>query len=303
MKLPDISRDRRVADLVRRSLKEDVGPGDLTSLALVAPGRMAKAVLIARTPCVISGTRVACRVFQRLDSRVRIEVLVRDGQRVKAGARILRVRGRARAILAAERTALNFIQRMTGIATLTRKYVEAARKHKVAVLDTRKTTPTLRVLEKYAVLCGGGTNHRFGLYDMILIKDNHRNLWSRSSARPVRCTQTGGGLGQAVRAARKRFPGVPIEVEVENGRDLRDALQALPEWIMLDNMPPARMRKCVRIVGGRCRIEASGGVSLKTIAAVAAAGVDAISIGRLTHSAPAADLSLEIVDGNFLYRR
>jgi nicotinate-nucleotide pyrophosphorylase (carboxylating) len=195
------------------------------------------------------------------------------------------VEGPVRGILTAERTALNFLQRMSGIATLTRRFVERAGPS-VAILDTRKTTPTLRVLEKYAVLCGGGQNHRFGLYDRCLIKDNHRRLWRKGGA---------ARLDQAVREARRRFPDREVEVEVENEAELRSALKAGPEWVLLDNMTPAQMKRCVRICDGRVLIEASGGITLKNVAQVAATGVDAISLGCLTHSAPAADLSLEIV--------
>ena len=195
------------------------------------------------------------------------------------------IRGSARSILTAERTALNFLQRMSGIATLTSVFVDKARRHGVMILDTRKTTPTLRILEKYAVLCGGGRNHRFGLFDRFLIKDNHRRLWGHGQA---------ARLGDAVHQARKRFPGLPVEVEVESEAELRSALDGKPEWILLDNMAPARLRCCVKICAGRSRLEASGGINLRNISRVAATGVDAVSLGCLTHSAPAADLSLEI---------
>ena len=175
---------------------------------------------------------------------------------------------------------------MTGIATLTRQYVDRVKPYGTAILDTRKTTPGLRFLEKYAVRCGGGTNHRFGLFDMILIKDNHRRIWT---------DERGGDLAAAVAAARAKCPGVAVEVEVESEADLLRALNARPEWIMLDNMSLRDMRRCVRVCAGRCRLEASGGVSLAAVARIAATGVDAISIGRLTHSAPAADLSLELL--------
>jgi nicotinate-nucleotide pyrophosphorylase (carboxylating) len=193
--------------------------------------------------------------------------------------------GNARSMLAAERTALNFLQRMSGIASLTRRFADAAGRHGVRILDTRKTTPTLRILEKHAVLCGGGDNHRFGLYDRVLVKDNHRKLWKRGP-RP--------GLQHAVAAARENAPGVLIEVEIEDREDLEAVLGAAPDWILLDNMPLAEMRACVELCRGRCRVEASGGIDLDSIEAVAGTGVDAVSLGCLTHSAPAADLSLEI---------
>jgi nicotinate-nucleotide pyrophosphorylase (carboxylating) len=178
------------------------------------------------------------------------------------------------------------MQRMAGIATLTRRFVERAAPHGTVILDTRKTTPTLRVLEKYAVLCGGGENHRMGLYDRIMIKDNHRRLWQEGDA---------GRLDLAVAAARERFPGLAVEVEVESLAELDSALAGSPEWILLDNMTPALLAACVARCGGRARLEASGGITLANIEAVAASGVDAVSLGCLTHSAPAVDLSLEIL--------
>ena len=198
----------------------------------------------------------------------------------------MRITGKARAILAGERTALNFLQRLTGIATLTARFVEQVKPHATRILDTRKTTPTWRTLEKYAVRCGGGTNHRMGLYDQVLIKDNHRRLWGARD------------LAEAVHMARRRCPGVPVEVEVETEAELERALAARPDWILLDNMTLRRLRRCVRLCRGRCPLEASGGITLANVKAVAAAGVQAISLGCLTHSAPAADLSLEILDTN-----
>jgi nicotinate-nucleotide pyrophosphorylase (carboxylating) len=228
---------------------------------------------------------VAAAVFRQVDPGIVCHADVRDGQRVVRDQGLLRIEGPIRGILTGERTALNFMQRMTGIATRTRQFVDRVAPYGVKILDTRKTTPTLRVLEKYAVTCGGGTNHRMGLYDMVLIKDNHRRLWQAAGL---------SNLEGAVAAARTRFPGVPVEVEVESEEELRAALEGHPEWIMLDNMPPDRMRRCVEICAKRSRLEASGGVTLETVEAIAATGVDAISIGGLTHSAPAADLSLEL---------
>jgi len=285
MQLPDISRSKAVRDLIRRALAEDVGTGDVTTLALVPRTTKARAIILARDHYVVSGTGVACAVFKAMDSRLRCRVMVEDGECAERDEVVMTVEGPVRGILTAERTALNFLQRMSGIATLTRRFVERAGPS-VAILDTRKTTPTLRVLEKYAVLCGGGQNHRFGLYDRCLIKDNHRRLWRKGGA---------ARLDQAVREARRRFPDREVEVEVENEAELRSALKAGPEWVLLDNMTPAQMKRCVRICDGRVLIEASGGITLKNVAQVAATGVDAISLGCLTHSAPAADLSLEIV--------
>jgi nicotinate-nucleotide pyrophosphorylase (carboxylating) len=282
MKLPDISRQKDVQSLIRRALAEDIGCCDVTSQALL-PGKVkSEASIIARGSYVVAGTKIAESVFRQVDRRIRCVIQVKDGRRVRKGRAIMTIRGSARSILTAERTALNFLQRMTGIATLTARFVAKVRRHGTTILDTRKTTPTLRSLEKYAVLCGGGRNHRMGLFDMALIKDNHRALWGRE-------------LGRAIAAIRKRFPKVEIEVEVENERELESALRARPEWVLLDNMTAERMRRCVKICRGRALLEASGGITLKNVARVAATGVDAISIGCLTHSAAAADLSLEMI--------
>ena len=287
-------RDKRVIELVRRALREDIGPGDVTSRSLIDPDCRIRAAVIARHACVVAGVeivRLACRLADR---GVACRVLAPDGKAVKAGESVMVLSGKARSILAVERTALNFLQRLTGISTLTAQYVAAVRRYGTIILDTRKTTPNMRLLEKYAVRCGGGQNHRMGLYDMVLIKDNHRFLWQKASA-----------LAEAVREARKKNPGVLIEVEVESAAELRDALSASPDWIMLDNMAPELMKKCVKICAGRCRLEASGGINLQSIRAIAAAGVDAVSIGALTHSAPAADLSLEVERSSVLrkYRK
>lgn len=272
--------------LIRRALREDLGSGDITSHALIAPGRVITAVVIARHACIVSGGGIAAHIFRMLDHGMRIRILVPDGCRVREAAPLMRITGKARAILAGERTALNFLQRLTGIATLTARFVEQVKPHGTRILDTRKTTPIWRMLEKYAVRCGGGTNHRMGLYDQVLIKDNHRRLWGARD------------LAEAVQTARHRCPGVPVEVEVETEAELERALAARPDWILLDNMTPARLRRCVHLCHGRCPLEASGGITLANVKAVAAAGVQAISLGCLTHSAPAADLSLEILDAN-----
>lgn len=283
MNLPDLASDPRLADLVRRALEEDIGAGDCTSEALIGAGELASADILARGSCVAAGLPVACRVFREVDAQLECRLRAREGDPIEAGLSVLTVKGLARSILAAERVALNFLQRLSGIATLTRRFVRKAAPFGVQVLDTRKTTPTLRFLEKYAVLCGGGVNHRTGLYDRVLIKDNHRAAW----------THHGGGLAGAVREARRKFPGHVIEIEVESEAELDQVLPATPDWVLLDNMDPERLRRCVALAKGRCRIEASGGITLDTIEAVAGAGVDAVSVGALTHSAPAADFSLE----------
>jgi nicotinate-nucleotide pyrophosphorylase (carboxylating) len=280
-----IEEEPQVLESIQAALKEDGASRDVTTLALVDPEAIASADVIARHPCRVAGTTVGATVFKLVDPSLEIEIRVRDGADVGAGDVLLAVRGSAGSILTAERTALNFMQRMTGIATATRSFVAAVIGTTCAILDTRKTAPGLRLVDKYAVKAGGGTNHRMGLHDMVLIKDNHRKLWKGGD--PAR-------LDQAVAAARAKFPGVPVEVEVETFEELRSALLGKPEWIMLDNMPPAAMREAVAIVAGRCKLEASGGIDATTIRAVAETGVDAISLGCLTHSVKAADLSLEI---------
>ncbi|MEI6149294.1 MAG: carboxylating nicotinate-nucleotide diphosphorylase [bacterium] len=274
-----------VQDLIRRALEEDIGTGDVTTLAVVPAGLTGRARILSRDHYVVAGLGVAAEVFRQVNPDIVCRAEAGEGARVGPDQNLLTLEGPISGILTGERTALNFAQRLTGIATRTRQFVDKVARYGVKILDTRKTTPTLRVLEKYAVVCGGGTNHRMGLYDMVLIKDNHRRLWQAAGL---------SNLRGAVGAARARFPGVPVEVEVESEDDLCDALQANPEWIMLDNMPVERMRRCVELCAGRCRLEASGGVTLETVEAMAATGVDAISIGGLTHSAPAADLSLEL---------
>jgi len=274
-----------VQDLIYRALAEDVGAGDVTTLSVVPETCRGKAVILSRGNYVVSGGTVAQAVFAKVDPTLHCQCLVKDGAAVKPDQMVMTIEGSIRGILTGERTALNFMQRMTGIASRTCEFVDKVKPWGTRILDTRKTTPTLRLLEKYAVTCGGGTNHRMGLYDMVLIKDNHRRLWQEAGI---------SNLLGAVEAARAKFPGVPVEVEVESEAELRDALRAKPEWIMLDNMTPERMKSCVAICAKRCQLEASGGVTLATVAAIAATGVDAISIGGLTHSAPAADLSLEI---------
>lgn len=274
-----------VKDLIRRALEEDVGSGDVTTLSVVPETSRGRAVILSRGLYVVSGLDVAAAVFGAVEASLQCRFLATDGDVVKPDQPLMTIEGGIRGILTGERTALNFMQRMTGIASRTREFTDKVMPYGTRILDTRKTTPTLRILEKYAVTCGGGTNHRMGLYDMVLIKDNHRRLWQAAGI---------SNLQGAVAAARAKFPGIPVEVEVESEAELRDALRASPEWIMLDNMEPTRMRECVAICAGRAKLEASGGVTLTTVEAIAATGVDAISIGGLTHSSPAADLSLEL---------
>ncbi len=283
-RLPDLLADPRVHAAIKLALEEDVGPGDATTLALVDPKIHATGEILTRQACSVAGGGVAAAVLRAVDPAVVCETVVADGAAAAAGATILRFRGPAAAILTGERTALNFMQRMCGIATLTRRFVEAVQAHSTMILDTRKTTPGLRVFEKYSVRCGGGANHRFGLYDRILMKDNHRRLWAGNA--PDR-------LDLAVHEARRRFPDLQVEVEVETIEALTSALRAKPEWVLLDNMTCEAMAACVKLARGISRTEASGGITLDRACAVAATGVDAISLGCLTHSAPAIDLSLE----------
>jgi len=285
--LPDLSKDPRAILAVKAALKEDIGPGDATTCALVGPDILATGEIQAREDCCVAGLNVGLFVLQMLDPALSFDIRFPNGTFARRGDVLARFTGRARAILTAERTALNFMQRMCGTATLTHRFVEAVKPYPCAVLDTRKTTPCLRVFEKFAVLCGGGANHRFGLYDRILMKDNHRRLWAGGD--PDR-------LDLAVEAARKAYPLLAVEIEVETLDELRSALRAEPEWIMLDNMPCDLMREAVAITRAATKVtklEASGGITLETAHAVAATGVDALSVGALTHSAPSVDLALE----------
>lgn len=274
-----------VVDAVKRALAEDGAEKDVTTLSLVDPAARVTADILTRVPCRTAGASIGELACRLVDPSLEVEVLAPDGSDLNPGDLVLTIRGSAASILIAERTALNFMQRMTGIATATAKYIRLVEGTGCRILDTRKTVPGLRIIDKYSVKAGGGTNHRMGLSDMVLIKDNHRALWRGGD--PNR-------LDLAVEAARAKFPGVPVEVEVENFDELRSALRASPEWIMLDNMPPAKMAEAVAIVGHRCKLEASGGINESTVRAAAEAGVDAISIGALTHSVKAVDLSLEI---------
>ncbi len=276
-------------DLVRQALAEDVGAGDITAEALVDPGEQARAAMIAKEDLVAAGLPLAEMVFRELDPDLRCETPVKEGARVAAGEEILRLEGAARAILAGERTALNFVQRLSGIATLTARAIGRAGV-KIAIRDTRKTAPLLRGLEKYAVKLGGGTNHRRGLYDAILVKDNHLAVLARRGP---------GAIRRAVKLCREKLPGREVEIEVKNLAELKEALRTGAEIILLDNFAVEDLERAVGIARGRARLEASGGVDLKNIAAVAATGVDRISVGCLTHSAPAADISLEIAPPQF----
>jgi nicotinate-nucleotide pyrophosphorylase (carboxylating) len=269
---------------VEQALAEDLGSGDVTTLATVPAEAQAHAVMRAREPLVTAGLGLAAEAFRQLSSDVQILQRLADGQRAGAGATLMELRGPARALLSAERVALNFCQRLSGVATLTAQFVEAVKGTGVQVLDTRKTTPGWRRLEKHAVACGGGTNHRFGLFDMVLIKDNH--LAALRDAQP-------NAIAAAVRRARAQYPQLKCEVEADTLEQVEQALEAGAELLLLDNMNPAQLRLAVEKARGRAKTEASGGVNLSTARAIAETGVDFISVGALTHSARAVDIGLD----------
>jgi nicotinate-nucleotide pyrophosphorylase (carboxylating) len=269
---------------VKAALAEDVGPGDATTLATVPPHFTARALMRARQPLIVAGLEFAEAAFRQLSPRVRIQKILRDGQLAKAGETLLKISGPAGPILTAERVALNFIQRLSGVATLTSQFVRAVHGTNAQILDTRKTTPGWRRFEKYAVACGGGTHYRIGLFDMVLIKDNH--LAALRNEKP-------NAIAAAIERARKKFPKLKIEVETDTLDQVRQALEAGAELILLDNMSLSQLRRAVKMVAGRAKTEASGGVNLKTVRAIALTGVNFISVGALTHSAPAVDIGLD----------
>ena len=265
-------------ELIDRALAEDVGEGDITTAAVVEPGARARARIEQKAPGVIAGLRVAEKVFERVDPDLRWHAHAGEGEWREAGL-VAELAGSAGSILTAERVALNFLGRLSGIATLTARYVSAVEGTEVRILDTRKTTPGMRALEKEAVRAGGGVNHRNGLFDAILVKENHAAL--------------AGGVAVAARLALEAARGgVPVEVECVTLHDVADALDAGVPRVLLDNMDPEQLRAAVELAGGRAELEASGGVTLETVRAVAETGVDCISVGALTHSAPALDFSL-----------
>jgi nicotinate-nucleotide pyrophosphorylase (carboxylating) len=269
--------DAPIADLVARALAEDLGSGDVTTAATVPESARARAVITQKAPGVVFGLGAAESTFRALDPEMLMDRLAAEGE-WRDGGDVMRLEGQARALLSAERTALNFLQRLSGVATLAARCVRAVDGTGARILDTRKTTPGLRSLEKAAVAAGGATNHRAGLYDAILIKENHATI--------------AGGVGEAVRRARAAAPDLPLEVECRTLAEVNQALEAGAPLILLDNMSPEQLREVVSHVAGRAELEASGGVTLDTLRTVAATGVDFVSVGALTHSAPALDLSL-----------
>ena len=276
-------------DAVSLALAEDIGPGDLTCAYFVDASRHGKARIFAKQPCVLAGSDVAARAFALVDASLAVRIVREDGDALQPGDTALEITGAVRSILTAERTALNFIQRLSGVATLTRAFVDAVKPHRARILDTRKTTPGLRALEKSAVLTGGGTNHRTGLFDMVMVKDNHLAAGTSLAT-----------LQENVRGFRAEHPGVRVEIEADRLDQVRDFLTLDGvDVILLDNMTNAQLAEAVQFRDEKNRailLEASGGVTLATVNTIAATGVDFISVGALTHSAPAVDFSLELIE-------
>lgn len=270
--------NEQIEQAIQIALNEDIGPGDVTTLSIVAEDQWINGRFLAKASGIVAGLDVAARTFQLVDERVRFEPQVQDGAAVQMGDIIATVRGPARAILQGERVALNFLQRMSGIASLTRQFVDAVAGTNAIILDTRKTVPGLRIADKLAVKLGGGQNHRIGLYDMALIKENH--------------ITAAGSIKTAVFRVKETYPDVPVEVEITNFDELKEALSLPVDRIMLDNMSLEEMKAAVDLVNGRVKLEASGNVNLTTVRAIAQTGVDYISSGALTHSVTALDISL-----------
>jgi len=294
-----------IVNFVRKALEEDIGPGDATSLATISATAAGRARIIARAPLVCAGLPLVQLVFREVDPAMKVDFLARDGDCVEQPRDVVRCQGRARAILAGERTALNFLAHLSGIATLTRRFVEKLAGTKTKIRDTRKTTPGLRMLEKYAVRMGGGANHRIGLFDAILLKENHIALaggvkaaldkayaYASSQITPRELSAYEATAG-ATRGGED--PSLSVQIEVRDERELREALQAGAQAVLLDNMKPDQARRCVEMVRGMhkdCVVEISGGITLESARAYAETGADFLSSGALTHSAPAADFSL-----------
>lgn len=274
-----------VKEIIRSALKEDIGSKDITSLLLIPENHKSTAIILAKEDFIVAGIEFVKEVFAQIDKKIKLTVFIKDGAQVKKGDKIAKVHGKTRSLLAGERVCLNFLQRLSGIATLTNMFVKQAKGFNAKILDTRKTTPGLRFMEKYAVRAGGGTNHRFGLYDRILIKDNHIKI--------------AGSVTKALALAKKKYNPAQIEIEVKNLQELNEAIRASGAGIiMLDNMSVRDMAKAVKTVCKSSRkiiLEASGNVNLESVREIASTGVDWISVGSLTHSAKAADISMKIV--------
>ena len=281
----DLLEDDYIAGLVLNALKEDIGDGDCTTEALIDPAWEGEAFVVFREAGVLSGLALVEQVYRALDTAVFCESVKKDGDSVQAGETVARLQGGLGALLTGERVALNFLQQLSGVATLTQQFVERVQPHEVMILDTRKTLPGWRALQKYAIQCGGGVNHRMGLYDRVMIKDNHLAWWTKETGKPI---------AAAIAEARKVNPDKVIQVEADTLEQVRDFVGLRPDWILLDNMSVETLREAVALCDGVCKTEASGGVSLGTIHEIAATGVDAISVGALTHSAPALDIALDV---------
>ncbi len=275
-----------IRGIVHAALEEDLGFGDLTSMTLLSPNMSVQAQIVAKEAMVIAGLAVAQEVFHQIDDSVNIQFHYQDGALVRPNTKVLTIAGNAQSLLQAERVALNFIQRLSGISTLTRQFCRTVEGYSIKIADTRKTTPGLRTLEKWAVRLGGGSNHRFSLHDGILIKDNHLMILGAKNI----------SLSQACRLAKQQAPhGLRVSVEVESIEQVREAIQGQADIILLDNMSPATIRRAVKIIKGQALVEVSGGINLNNIQSIADTGIDIISIGALTHSAPAMDLSMNIL--------
>lgn len=284
--LPYYLTESVIHELCQRAIAEDVGIGDASTLATVPAGQQTSAYFIPRKSCIVAGLPILKALFRELSADVEFKALIDDGERAQPGQRIAMVSGNAQAILTGERTALNLLQRLTGIATMTRNYVDALGDTNTKLLDTRKTTPGLRLFEKYAVLMGGGQNHRIGLYDRIMLKDNHLALAHLTGP---------NAIARAVAACRERYPKLEIEIEADSLADVREAAEAGVEYILLDNMSNETMKQAIAIIAGRARTEASGNITLERLPSLRDLGLDFISSGALTHSAVAVDIGLDIL--------
>jgi nicotinate-nucleotide pyrophosphorylase (carboxylating) len=279
-------QSKEICRLISLALEEDIGTGDATTLATIPADKVGSAVIRMGESGILAGLALAEEVFQQLDPSFQFQRKAADRQSLSAGETILKIQGPARALLAGERTALNFLQRLSGIATLTSHFVEAVQDTGAVIFDTRKTTPGWRMIEKYAVTCGGGQNHRMGLYDRVMIKDNHLAMLAGEFSKP---------MVEAVARARRKFPDLKVEVEADTLDQVVEALEAKVDVVLLDNMNLDELRQAVVLVKNRCQTEASGGVSLETVRTIAETGVDFISVGALTHSARAMDINMEIM--------
>ncbi|MEO0076752.1 MAG: carboxylating nicotinate-nucleotide diphosphorylase [candidate division WOR-3 bacterium] len=275
----------KIKDIIKKALMEDIGDGDITTKLIVSKDSFSEAQIVAKQAGILAGSKIVQEVFRMLSPKIKIRFNLNEGEEFKSGDIIAELKGPTRAILTGERTALNFLCRLSGIATLTRRFVEKIADTNAIILDTRKTTPNLRILEKYAVRIGGGQNHRFGLFDMILIKDNH--------------IVAAGSLINAIKTVQsKNKARLPIEVECKNISEVKQALSLNVPWIMLDNMNLQQIKQAVRLCQGKSKLEVSGGVNLKNVRQIAETGVNYISVGAITHSAPHIDISLEIKKSN-----